>query len=252
MKSLKIAALGVAALGFAAAPAFGAFAADPSAGTATTNHTDAIRINVLPSCTLGTFSTQTGKEGTYANDDATTHPTTSGATQGEWLTTTAAFTTNGNGKTDQLTITMLPGTSNANIGQTQLVVRCNNTLGYDVIAESTGLLKDVANVGDDIETDTDFGDDDASYWNFKLSVPASTEDGFGMVLDEAYVDGTVYEIPTGEGGARIAGKAASGNIAKGEYLDITYGAGISKSQASGTYEGSVKYTLIQVEEEDDD
>ena len=223
MKSLKIAALGVAALGFAAAPAFGAFAETP---TATTNHIDHITINVEASCTLGTID----ENGQYASDDATTHE------DGDELAITRETTTygtnNGIWDDDTLTASMLPGTVADNLGTTTLTVRCNDVDGYDLYAVGTDLVK-----SGDIKIPAAAATTGESYWTFMLE----SED---MDVIEAYDEAT--GAPTTE--AKVASSKANvvGNLAGGDEITATYGAGIAKDQESGSYTGTITYRLAQL------
>lgn len=222
-KSLKIAALGLAAFGAVAGVAAPAMAeGDP---TATLSHVDTINLTVDSTCTLGTL---TG--GAYTGTDATTHdhgtynnPKTSTAeTLGAWTG-------------DTLALTMQPGTKSENIGTTTFIVRCNNAAGYDLKAQASGanLVKSGSSavIPGGAVSDTD------SFWGFKIAAEAG-----GMTEVETYK--TIGAVPTDE--TKIAGKVAAGNINAGEKATVTYAAGVSQSQESGLYSATVTYTLTQL------
>ena len=243
-KSLKIAALGVAAFGFAAAPAF-VFADEAAVpGDAVGSHIDALRITVDMTCTLGTLTNGAYDDKTAAATDATTHtngiyddPKTNTTTEtlGTWSNGTS---TPAGVRTDTLALTMQPGTSSENIGSTTFTVRCNNAAGYALKAQGTGALKIGSSTAEEDAIPAAAAVSGNSYWNFVLS-DASTD---GMTVETGFT--SAVAVPTVA--TTIAKKTSAGNIDGGETVKVTYGAGISKSQKTGLYEGSVTYTLYSL------
>ena len=222
----------VAAAALAAAPAVAVFAANP-----TLSHTDTINLTVNDSCTLGTIA----EGGAYTGTDATTH------THGSYTNAQDGSTDLGTWSGDTLSIAMQPGATSADIGSTTFTVRCNASAGYELKAVS-GTINDskaqlVFAAGNAaINSAVDFGSSkDAtngeSYWNMKLS-DASTG---GMTIATGF--DSAHAVPTEA--TKIASKSAAGSL-NGETVKVTYGAGITNAQLSGTYEGSVVYTLVDL------
>ena len=223
MKTLKIAALGVAALGLAALPVAGSvFAVAP-----TLSHTDNINLTVDPTCTLGTITA-----GAYNGDDATDHD------NGSYTNPISGTTTLGTWDGDTLSVAMTGGTSSENIGTTTFTVRCNNVAGYDLKAKAANA--NLTKTGSDANIPGAAPAADTSYWAFKLS-DASTG---GMSIESSYANFTA--VPSATEATKIAGKTSAGNIDAGESVTVTYAAGISKTQESGAYTGSVTYSLVQL------
>lgn len=220
MKTLKIAALGVAAFGFAALPVAGVMAAE-----ATLKHTDTINLNIDSTCTLGTL-----EGGAYTGTDATTHG------NGNYTNPKNTSQTGlGGWSGDTLAITMQSGTSSDNIGSTTFTVRCNNANGYELKAKAaaTNLLKG----GSSAVIPGAAPAADTSYWAFKLS--DASEGGMGIAGSyDSFIN-----VPTTA--TTVASKGAAGNVNAGETVKVTYAAGVSKTQESGSYTGSVEYTLVE-------
>jgi hypothetical protein len=247
----KLIAAGAASLAVAAMPVVGVFAAGPQ-DSAVLSHTDTINLSIQPVCTLGTVSA--GQPGA---NDATTH---TNGTGGTWATYDVNDTVTPTvGRTDTLNVTMAAGTEQPNIGSTTFTVRCNYDGGYTVKAKSDKTNGDsttpvailqkgnsgVVKGTDTIETGTGASFDATSsdsYWNFKIgSLGTNVTIGAGYTVDTAAVI-PVATSGSADGSAIING--TNGNINGGQSFTVTYGAGINNTQHSGTYTGSVIYTLI--------
>lgn len=251
MKSLKIAALGVAAFGLAALPVAGVFA---EAGTPTIKHQDQLEITVNPVCTLGAMNA----DGTYVSEsDNTTHE--NGTNTNPQINTTGygnatvaggvwndgTFNGTAGYRTDTLAITMQPGTKYENIGTTTMTVLCNNFDGYTISAVGTALTnasgtsgKNTIGVGDGADWDAATS---ASFWSF-FAADASTE-GSEITVDEDYEDAAAAPDTSTE----IAKREAASDLNGSSKIKITYGAGINNAQESGTYTGTMTYTLAQLD-----
>lgn len=243
MKSLKIAALGVAAFGLAALPVAGVFAAN---GDGIMKHKDELTVNILPVCTLGTldeggkvkqYTPGDGKNATsetaaVAADDNTSHT----AANGSWVEGNVS----GNGtsgiegyRTDIYSVTMQPGTENASIATTTFTIRCNNTNGYTLSATPDANLVNPtgSETGKNIPFAANGTGTTTSWWKMTVSADASL----------------TPTSPSTATATTIATKGSVGNIDAGENVTVTYGVGLNKNQESGSYTGSVIYTLAQIQ-----
>lgn len=221
MKKALIA--GAASTVLAAMPVVGVFAADLR------THTDEINISISPVCTLSTVDA-----GAATATDATTHnPTEANSSfAGVW-------------SSDTLNATMAAGTEKT-LGTTTFTVRCNNQKGYTLSANTgtaAGTLVSTTNSTDVINTTNGStyaaGTSGTSYWRFQVASEAT-----GITVAQAYANANA--IPTTS--TTIATAAAnSGNLQDGQQITVTYSAGIDNFQATGTYNGSVVYTLATVD-----
>lgn len=220
MKKLAIAGASVA---LAAMPVVGVFAD-------TTSHTDTINLTLSQVCTLGTVTT-----GTANADDATTHNPTeaSGDYTGVWTG-------------DTLAATVSAGNTYTALGTTTFTIRCNDDSGYQLKAASGTNDGDATTPKATLVSGTNTiksadgsgyaaGTAGTSYWNFKLSA-AST----GLTIANGY--NAAIAVPTSA--TTIASAAGAGNLQDGQSVTVTYGAGIDNHQATGTYAGTVVYTLV--------
>ncbi len=214
MKKTLIAGAGVAALGMAALPFAGVFAANAD-GTLT--QTDTVIVTVDSACSIETTA---GTGGTLDYD--TTDPTqVVGATY---------------------TATIANGQENTAIEGSTFTVTCNDTGGWDLNAvgagEATGhvnYMKASTNkTTDDIATadGTPSGSASTSSWAFSLAAGGDN----------------APTITTGYTGFKAvpatSQKVATGTSTYGDStVTATYGVGISETQSAGTYTGKVQYTL---------
>lgn len=225
-KTLTISLLGVAVLGIAAVPAYSSFADEPVLPEATLSHVDAINLNVEAACTLGTIDTGV---------DATTH------TNGSYVNGQTGETGLGVwGANDTLYATMQAGTTAPDLGSTTFTIRCNNADGY--VLQAYGENPDESDIarlvsGDNYILSGTTGTD--SFWNFKFSQPAGGE----MTITSGYTNPTTIY---GEDVTQIVAKKTASGTMEGEQVTATYGVSLSSSQPSGTYTGSVVYTLYQL------
>ena len=236
----SIIAAGAASVALAAMPVVGVFAAP------TLSHTDTILLTVSSVCTLGTVTNGVPDDGT----DATTHADGTRATNpGTWGNDPSAEAGTA-AHTNTLSETIAAGTTDANMGSTTFTVRCNNAGGYELQARSgtndgnaTAPLATMVSGSNLIKSGMGGGSGsggawvpatDPSYWNFMLS-GASTGVTIASGYDAAHV------IPTSD--TKIA-EGVNGNLNAGQSVTVTYGAGINNTQPSGTYTGTVIYTLV--------
>ena len=224
MKKALIA--GAASAVLAAMPVAGVFAAD------TQSHTDTINISIDAVCTLGTVT-----DGVAQDDDDTAHNPTE---------VTSGF--DGVWSDDSLSASLAAGTQHPTLGTTTFTVRCNNSNGYTLSAKTGNAAGTLVNGSNTIATADGSafaaGTAETSYWNFKLS-GAST----GMTIANGYNAAHAVPTPAAETGAPtviVTGAANSGNVQGGQSVTVTYGAGIDNFQPTGTYTGTVVYSLASL------
>lgn len=143
---------------------------------------------------------------------------------------TPAYVTHANGTSgigtwasDTLAGKMLNGSTTDNFGATTFTVVCNNTTGWKVTNTTADLVSGANKISPN-------------------AGHSATVSGYSWTVSQA--DGTGLTIPNGKQGA--GGDVASFDAttdANGKTFTVTYGVGISQSQAAGTYTGDVVYTL---------
>ncbi len=205
MKKTLIAGAGVAALGMAALPFAGVFAAD---GTLT--QTDTVKVTVDSSCSLATSGTI--PEG---------------------------------GDSPIYTATITNGSFNNNIAGSTFTVTCNDTAGWMIDAIGAGTAtNDVTKMDASTDVDSDdiaTADGDpsgaASTWAFKVADKNTETEGEHVTIDGGY--GSFKAVPSAQ--TTVAHGTSTKGVAG---IKATYGVGISNTQSAGTYTGRVKYTLV--------
>lgn len=142
-----------------------------------------------------------------------------------------AYVTHANGtsgigtwSSDTLAGAMTNGSNTDNFGTTTFAVVCNNTTGWKV-----------TNTTADLVSGTNKISPNAGH--------SATVSGYSWTVSQA--DGTGLTIPNGKQGAgtEVARLEDATTDAAGKSFTVTYGVGVSQSQAAGTYTGDVVYTL---------
>ncbi len=245
MKKSMIAA-GASAVALAAMPVVGVFATD---GTNPSVHTDILSITIDNICAFGHTS------GTAINVTGVAHTPTD---SGYWTNTSTDSTTGV--KKDTLTVTMVNGTANGEIGTTTLGIYCNNHAGYKITSaftDGTGaaVATDATNykklVGGTSGETIDMGlTEDSNHvistansgWSYKVADAANATNNIASVQGDFGSWGNAF-------GDIISSANATGSkmtTNDGDYFTITYGAAIDQAQAADTYTGGVQYTLSQL------
>ncbi|MBQ3353479.1 hypothetical protein IJG89_04065 [Candidatus Saccharibacteria bacterium] len=141
--------------------------------------------------------------------------------------------------------TINPGTYQADIGSTTLKVLCNDANGFAIYAigytgQTYGTTTLVgANSNQTIATGT--GTSGTSQWAMKLNTNANAT--YAVSLDNGY---GAYSLVPGSY-TKVAHRDSATDIgtnATGAELSTTYAAFIASTQASDTYNGKVKYTMV--------
>ena len=239
---------GAASAVLAAMPVVGVFAAP---GTNPAVHTDILRITIDNVCSFGYDSNGQTADGDIEVTGVTHTPTT----EGVWTSSTNAET---GAKTDTLSVKMLNGTANGNIGTTTLGIYCNNHNGYKITSaftDGTGAVVDTeaTNYGKlvgatSLETiDAGLTENEGvisttnSGWAYKVANKAG-------VTNVASVQGTFGNWSSTFGDIVSSATATPSKMTtnEGDFFTITYGAAIDEAQAADTYTGGVQYTLSQL------
>lgn len=141
----------------------------------------------------------------YASGGVTNNTSHKNGTGGTWSTTA---------NTDTLSATMTNGSLQANLGSSQFKVVCNRQGGYKVTVATTSL---------------------STGGSSPLTIPNNT-------TYSASVSGwsPVYSSTKLTNGATVVTAAAP---TAGSTFEVSYGVGISASQAAGTYTGTATYSL---------
>lgn len=169
---------------------------------------------------------------------------------GEWETGTGAFSEGTS--TDTAADIMEAGTATAAFATTEMTVYCNNGLGYTITALGEDLTSDdstgatahpiVAGTGASSVTGS-WAANNTSKWSWKPSLDASSN----AALVSAYsTPDTEYAAPTGQSATTIV-SGTSSTTNDGDVLTVVYSVGLVDNQDAGTYEGSMTYTLAEVQ-----
>ena len=185
---------GAASAVLAAMPVLGVFA--DGATTGSSSYTDTIHVNINKSCTFAREAyTSGGVEGNASHKN----------NGGTWGNAAATY--------DTLTATVT-NSSLTTLGSSQFKVVCNNTAGYRITVETTGLTSS----GNTIPNNTTYSNS-VSGWS---PVYGSTKlvNGSTLKTVEATTDNDTFEV--------------------------SYSVGVSATQQAGEYEGSATYTFAQL------
>lgn len=214
MKKALIA--GTVSLAVAAMPVVGVFAADTNI---TDNTTDTLRVEIASSCTF-TSKHAGGNVGTGVGESTTA---------GTWVAGV-----DGNTAADTLSATMLNGTKIDDFGSTSFTVICNNAKGWRV-TNTMGSLAG-GNSGQSIEPAADYSAAKSGYaWKVSQAGDA------GLKIGGADNTTTTESGPKGAGGEVARYEQATDTT--GKTFKVTYGVGISQTQAADIYTGTVTYSL---------
>ena len=147
MKSLKIQALGLAALGIVAGPLAGAAGAVATGGP----FTDTLEVTISGACTFARGTNATDEtDVNHVNGDGT-------SVRGTW---------GSGGTADTLSGTLTPGEFDADFGSSNFVVVCNNKAGWEVTAVATNLTGNITNT-ENITLGTPAAD--KAFWSYTSS-----------------------------------------------------------------------------------
>ena len=175
-----------------------------------------------------------------------------GGGYGKWNTATvvgydSTVTPTPTPDTDTAYGVMETNTVNPNFAKTTLKVVCNDTDGYQITAKTIDL--DATGVTGGILTTSNAPAAGTSSWAFQIADATDSGSGGtnkGIVATDADTWYGGYTSAT----AIISTASASGTdkstLDTGDIWTMTYGVGISASQAAGTYEGYVDYVLSQL------
>ena len=141
----------------------------------------------------------------YSSGGVTNNTSHKNGTGGTWSTTAG---------TDTLSATMSNGTTQANLGSSQFKVVCNNQAGYKVTVATTSL-----SVASGTQT----------------AIPNNTTYS-ASVSGWSPVSGSTKLV----NGGTVKTEAAT---TSGTTFEVSYGIGISSTQAAGTYSGTATYSL---------
>ncbi|MBQ6605587.1 hypothetical protein IJH66_01240 [Candidatus Saccharibacteria bacterium] len=171
----------------------------------------------------------------------------------DWETTTSGeASTFANGSSeDTAAATMEAGTATASFATTELTVFCNNGSGYTISALGTNLVSDdsdgatahpiVAAAGASSVTGA-WSSSNTSKWSWKPTLTATSNAAMASGYTTA---DTEYAAPTGSAATIVSGTSSTEN--NGDVLNIVYSVGLVNNQDAGTYEGSMTYTLAEVQ-----
>ena len=144
------------------------------------------------------------------------------------------------------TDTVSPNQYKAGIGQTTLKVTCNDVGGYAIYAVGytgekigdTNSTKLVGTNGSIVTGTAESGN--TSNWAMKLATSGSS---YVATLDNGF--GSYSAVPSEYTKvAHYSGPTDMGDEAVGSTLTTTYAAFVAGTEAPGTYEGKVKYTMV--------
>ena len=148
---------------------------------------------------------------------------------------TASQATSWSGNT--LTATAVAGAAYNNIGTTTFKVICNNAKGWNITTDGASVsLVGQTTTDESIPNGTVTANTDA--WSFTPS-----QDGAGLTLGAANAS-PVATYGLTEAAAESKDSAATGNA--GKTFVVTYGVSTSNAISAQTYEGSITYTLNQI------
>ena len=130
---------------------------------------------------------------------------------------------------DTLSGTLTNGSNTNNYGSTTMTVVCNNQAGWQVTVAAAPLA----------------GQDSGQSIAPNASHSA-TQTGYSWTVSKADVDGSLT-VPEGkqDSNGQVASLTSTTDAA-GETFTVTYGVGISETQAADTYTGNVVYTLANL------
>lgn len=147
------------------------------------------------------------RESYGTSSGVTNNPSHKNGTGGTWSTTAGQ---------DILTTTMTNGSTQANLGSSQFKVVCNNGLGYKVTVQTTSLSGGTGTTA--IPNNTDY---------------SASKSGWSPVSGSTKL--------TNGGTVTNANAATAGTV-----FEVSYGVGISTTQAAGTYTGTATYSLTKL------
>lgn len=147
--------------------------------------------------------------------------------------THAAGTSNvGTWSGDTLSGKMTNGSNSDNYGATSMTIVCNDHDGWEVTAKTANLTGAATTGAETIAWAADH---------------SATKSGVSWTVSQA--DGTGLTVANGKqgsvDGASVA-KLTQATDNTGKTFTVTYGVGISESQAADTYTGSILYTLANL------
>ena len=155
---------------------------------------------------------------------------------------------------DTLSRNITNGTGDTNFGSTTLSIVCNDTDGYELFAKSSTTKNDndtlkavMQNAGgtEYFETGTTL-DGTVSNFAFKLINGSGTgnADYNGATITSGYTSFSAIPAAASGNGTKVAGHTDSTSR---DDIVVTYGVGVSPTQAADTYTGGVIYTLASID-----
>lgn len=177
---------------------------------------------------ISTTATSSHADGNIASDDSVTLTVTSSC----YISSTV---------TSAHTATISNGTLQSNIGSTSIKTVCNDPLGYALYA--VGYDTEMGDGGTNLKSSDGLTiatglatSGSTSSWAMKLSAVDGTDKPTILYASDY---ATVPSEPT-----KVAHYEHAVGSSEGSTVTTTYRAYVSPTQAAGTYEGSVKYTLM--------
>lgn len=209
-KSIKIATLGVAAFGFAAAPAAGVFAASTGGP-----FTDTIDVTINNSCTFAR-GTAFSKKADGSIDAATGAGHVAGDSSiGSWAE-------------DLLSASIDAGSLHSNYGSSNFVVACNNEDGWKVTAAATALT------GKTTTTE-----------NIPLGTPAADTAAWNYTSSSS--DTAITGTGTYAAAEQVVAQSATTTPTAGRTFAVKYAVSVDHALSAQTYEGTITYTFAQLD-----
>ena len=202
---------------------------------------DNLEVTIESSCAFGhDFSAESGIT------DLTGVSRTDG--DAAWGTAGAGTFTSGTSE-DTAAATMEAGTATADFATTVMTVYCNNGLGYTISAVGTNLESDDSTgatahpivAGTSASTVTgSWASGNTSKWSWKPSLTASSNAAFAGGITA----NTELAAPAS---ATTIVSSSNSTTNAGDVLTVVYSVGLVDNQDAGTYEGSMTYTLAEVQ-----
>ncbi len=142
------------------------------------------------------------------------------------------------------TYSIYAGTTDDDFAETNLTVICNQANGYKVYANGADLTQNLGTSGAVSQTIA-FGDTySTSASGYGLAEVERTAGTAANITIPTVASGKqALTLTAGTPGAIVTNTAES--LETGDTFKITYGIGVKSGQKTGTYEGSVVYTLVQ-------
>ena len=131
---------------------------------------------------------------------------------------------------DTLEATVLNGTTYANLGKTAFKINCTGAQDWIMAVDGNNLMSGSNHI------DFAAASANSSYWNLTTSQGSTTDSQTGSAV-------AVTGLVSADGNVATGAHVGATGAPFEDTFTVTYAAGISDSQAAGTYEGTAIYTL---------